>query len=101
MSLEHDAIQNTPPVSNGTGRGKPRAPISEHDYWNALIDEKAAADFLGLSERTMQSYRQRGCGPPYLALSSRCLRYTRIKCKGWAEDKIRTSTSDPGPQVAA
>ena len=46
----------------------------EQDYWQALIDEKEAGRFLGLTDRTMQAYRQRGGGPRYIALSSRCLR---------------------------
>ena len=34
----------------------------QHDpisYWNALIDEKVAGKFLGLTDRTMQGYRHR------------------------------------------
>ena len=30
------------------------------DYWFALIGEKAAGAFLGLTDRTMQGYRHRG-----------------------------------------
>ena len=66
------------------------------DYWHALIDEKAAADFLGLTDRTMQSYRQKGGGPKYIFLSSRCLRYRRVDLREWAEARLRISTSDPG-----
>ncbi len=32
---------------------------SEQDYWFALIDERAAAEFLGLTDRTMQGLRYR------------------------------------------
>ena len=66
------------------------------DYWQTLIDEKIAADFLGLSDRSLQSYRQKGGGPHYIRLSSRCLRYRRIDLREWAEARVRTSTSDPG-----
>ena len=66
------------------------------DYWHALIDENAAADFLGLTNRTLQAYRHRGGGPQYIRLSSRCLRYRRIDLRAWAEARMRTSTSDPG-----
>ena len=68
----------------------------EQDYWNALIPEGIAAKFLGLAERTMQAYRQKGGGPKYVALSSRCLRYRRIWLLEWAETRLRISTSDPG-----
>ncbi len=70
------------------------------DYWHALIDEKAAAAFLGLTERTMQAYRQKGGGPKYIHLSSRCLRYRRIWLLEYAEARVRTSTSDPGKGAA-
>ncbi len=66
------------------------------DYWHALVDEKEAGRFLGLTDRTLQSYRQRGGGPKYISISSRCLRYRRIDLKAWADARIRTSTSDSG-----
>ncbi len=68
----------------------------DQDYWHALIDEKAAATFLGLKDRTLQKFRQVGGGPGYIFLSSRCLRYRRIDLRAWAEARVRTSTSDPG-----
>ena len=68
----------------------------EQDYWQALIDEKEAGRFLGLTDRTMQAYRQRGGGPRYIALSSRCLRYRRRDLREWAEARLRSSTSDAG-----
>ena len=64
------------------------------DYWNCLINEKAAADFLGLTPRTMQAYRQHGGGPRYISISSRCLRYRRTDLRAWAEGRMRSSTSE-------
>ena len=84
MSIEHHPI-----------RGEPGS-VTDLDYWQALINEKAAAAFLGVEGRTLQSYRQRGGGPKYIALSSRCLRYRRIWLLEWTEARVRTSTSDPG-----
>ena len=77
-------------------------PTPEHDpsFWHGLIDEKAAADFLGLTDRTMQAYRQKGGGARYIRISSRCLRYRRIDLKSWADARIRTSTVDPGVEAA-
>ena len=79
--------------------GSPRGPPDASDYWQALIDEKAAAAFLGLTDRTMQAYRQKGGGCKFIRLSSRCLRYRRIDLKAWADARIRTSTADPGQGV--
>jgi predicted DNA-binding transcriptional regulator AlpA len=81
-------------------QSEPRAAPADPDYWHTLIDEKAAAEFLGLTDRTMQALRQRGGGPQYIALSSRCLRYRRIDLRKWAEARVRTSTSDPGQATA-
>ena len=66
------------------------------DYWHGLIDEKAAADFLGLVDRTMQALRRRGGGPRYYALSRRCLRYRRIDLQEWTAARVRKDTSDTG-----
>ncbi len=99
MSLEYDPARSTPETVAGLD-GSPRGPPDDSDYWQALINEKAGAAFLGLTDRTMQAYRQRGCGPPYIVLSSRCLRYRRIVLREWAEARVRTSTSDPGKGAA-
>ena len=68
------------------------------DYWYALIDEKAAAEFIGVTDRTMQAFRQRGGGPRYVVISARCIRYRRIELREWAEARLRTSTADSGPE---
>ena len=80
--------------------GSPRGPPDASDYWQGLIDEKLAAEFLKLSQRTMQGHRYRGGGPKYIALSSRCVRYRRIDLRRWAEAHLRNSTSDSGPEAA-
>ena len=69
-------------------------------YWHSLIDEKAAADFLGLTDRFMQHRRQQGGGPRYIVISSRCIRYRRTDLRAWSEERLRTSTSDPGQEDA-
>ena len=67
-----------------------------HDYWNALVDEKVAAEFLDLTRRSMQAMRQRGDGPQFFRFSPRCIRYTRLLLKSYADARMRKSTSDPG-----
>ncbi len=69
-------------------------------YWNALIDEKAAADFLGMTDRFMQHRRQQGGGCRYIVISSRCIRYRRIDLRTWSEARLRNSTSDDGQEAA-
>ena len=66
-----------------------------------LIDEDTAAEMLGLSPRTLQAWRARGEGPVYIRVSSRCIRYRVTDLEEWAEERVRTSTADPGPDAAA
>jgi hypothetical protein len=71
------------------------------DYWDALIDEDVAANFVGVTPRTLQKRRQAGTGPPFIKISERCIRYTRRRLKQWADGYLRRSTSDPGPEEVA
>ena len=49
-------------MTNGT---LDTTPQEQHDldYWETLIDESEAADFLGLTPRCLQGWRYRGGGP--------------------------------------
>ena len=71
-------------------------PLGAHDYWQGLVDEKAAAAFYGVTVRTMQKLRQSGDGPKYIFLSPRRIRYRRIDLKADVEARIRSSTADEG-----
>ena len=99
MSCEHHPIRAKPDSAVSAGNSVP-GPSGVTDYWHALINEGAAAKFLGLTNRTMQAYRHRGGGPRYIRLSSRCLRYRRADLRDWADARVRTSTSDPGRGAA-
>lgn len=41
-----------------------------------LLDEKQAAERLGLQRKTLQRWRWRGEGPPFVKLSARAVRYS-------------------------
>ncbi len=92
MSLEHSPVRDNQGARATSGADPP----SDPDYWNALINEQLAAEFLGLTTRSMQSMRQRGGGPQFFRFSSRCIRYTRALLKAYADARMRASTSDPG-----
>lgn len=64
------------------------------EFWNALINEKTAAEYLGMTDRWMQAKRQHGGGPQFVRISQRCIRYRRIDLKAYSEARIRMSTSD-------
>jgi predicted DNA-binding transcriptional regulator AlpA len=57
-----------------------------------------AADFLGLSSRTLEKHRTYGTGPAYRKLGGRVV-YAIDDLKAWADRGAVTSTSDPRGSV--
>ena len=82
--MEHTAIVRDSPEQDTGGN---------QNYWSGLIDEKGAADFLGVSPRTLQLWRQRGGGPQFIRLSIRCVRYRRSDLRDWADARVANSTA--------
>ena len=54
-----------------------------------------AAQFLGLSPRTLEKHRTYGTGPTYRKLGGRIV-YRVDDLRAWADRGLRSSTSDPG-----
>jgi predicted DNA-binding transcriptional regulator AlpA len=54
-----------------------------------------AARFLGLSGRTLEKHRTFGTGPTYRKIGGRVV-YRIEDLQRWADQGLRTSTSDPG-----
>ena len=90
MSLNHDptrlSVKGVSPAEN--------TEETQGDYWYALMREAEAADFLGLSVRSMQGFRYHGGGPRFVRISSRCIRYRRADLRTWVEQRLCASTSD-------
>ena len=61
-----------------------------------LMMEKDVATFLGVKARTLQAWRLRGKGPPFVKISRRAVRYRRADVECFVEGLIRKSTSDVG-----
>ena len=102
MPLEDSPVRPVTGIGHNAGDPiQPPAVPEDFDYWFALIDEKEAATFYDLTVRTLQKWRQTGGGPPFVRFSSRCVRYTRHGMREHAEERLRSSTSDPGPATAA
>lgn len=59
----------------------------------ALLDPKAAALFLGLSEWTLAEWRCKGNGPRFVKLGNR-VRYTPAVLAAWVESQSAASTSE-------
>ena len=64
-----------------------------------LYSTKSAAEFLGISHRTLEGFRVRGGGPVYTKLGRRVL-YFEEDLVEWATKRRRYSTSDE-PMKAA
>ena len=55
---------------------------------DALLTEAQAADFLNLSVRTIQAWRNKWAGPLYIRLG-RTIRYRRSDLVAWIEKERR------------
>ena len=62
-----------------------------------LLTEIEAAEYLQLTRRALQAWRCQGKGPKFVKISARAVRYRQGDLEQWVEDRLRSSTSDPGP----
>ena len=69
-------------------------PSPDPDHLDRLINEIDAADYLGLSERTLQKWRVTGGGPRFVKVSGRMVRYRRRDLMDWSEARLRAHTSE-------
>ncbi len=97
MSLEPNPLKATDAAIQGGG---PVPPEDNPGFWFELIDERVAGAFVDLTPRTLQAYRQRGGGPRFCRVSSRCIKYRRFDLRQWSESLLRTSTADNGREAA-
>jgi hypothetical protein len=59
---------------------------------DAALNENQAAEFLGVSVRTLQAWRVRGGGPPYVKIG-RAVRYQRRVLVAFQQTHTVTSTT--------
>ncbi len=64
--------------------------------WKQYFDTRSAAEYLGLSPKTLEKLRWQGGGPAYYRLGG--VRYLQDDLDEWRESRRRTSTSDTGPR---
>jgi excisionase family DNA binding protein len=62
---------------------------------DAALNENQAAEYLGVSVRTLQAWRVRGGGPPYVKIG-RSVRYQRRALITFQQEHTVTSTTDAG-----
>lgn len=59
-----------------------------------LLTESQAAEYLNITPRTLQAWRYREGGPPFVRVSERCIRYRSHDLIVWIEGRIRMSTRE-------
>lgn len=64
------------------------------------MDRKAVARHLQVTVRTLETWAQRGGGPPYYILRPRLVRYKRHEVDLWASAQPRLHTTDIDGQAA-
>jgi predicted DNA-binding transcriptional regulator AlpA len=52
-----------------------------------LLNTRQAAEYLGLTVSTLETYRKQKSGPSYIAISSRCVRYRSADLDNYALTK--------------
>ena len=60
----------------------------------ALLNQRQAASLIGVSERTLECWRCRGGGPPFVKISRRAVRYRRQDIDQWVGERVMHSTSE-------
>lgn len=67
---------------------------------STLLTTPEAAKYLRLSPKTLEKWRCKGGGPPFVAYGGRLRLYDKTDLDAWLEQQKRASTSDPGPEAA-
>ena len=73
---------------------------SDRDTDDRLLSPAETATLLGLTQRWLEVKRYRGDGPPFVRISSRCVRYRRSDLEEWIDSRVRLSTADTGEAKA-
>lgn len=53
-----------------------------------VLDENEAAIFMGVSRKTLQGWRTRRMGPPYIRIARRCIRYRRDDLRRYMDERV-------------
>lgn len=53
-----------------------------------VIDENEAAAFMGISPKTLQGWRTRRMGPPYVRIARKCIRYRKTDLQAYMDERV-------------
>jgi excisionase family DNA binding protein len=60
----------------------------------ALLTTTDAAEFLGVSRRTLEGWRVKGGGPRFVSVSRGMVRYRRTDLESWIEGRVVANTTE-------
>jgi predicted DNA-binding transcriptional regulator AlpA len=63
-------------------------------------DTKAAAERIGLKQKTFENWRCQGAGPPFYKIGARVV-YDDAEVDAWLESRRRTSTAERTTSAAS
>ena len=69
----------------------------KHPFAEIYLNERQAAQKIGVTASAMQAWRLRGGGPPFVKISCRCIRYAESELDAWMQARRVSSTSEPCP----
>jgi len=61
---------------------------------DAIFTTKQAAEYLRLSQQTLETWRHKGIGPPYYKIGNRSIRYSRNDLWRYVTRNKKNSTID-------
>lgn len=61
-----------------------------------LVNERHAAEIMGISVKTAQGWRFKGDGPRFVKIGKKAIRYQICDIFEWIDQQRRQSTSDSG-----
>jgi len=64
---------------------------------NPLLTASEAAHFLGVSTRTLSTWRQHETGPAFVRLSRKTIKYRSIDLQRWAQRAVATPLANDEP----
>lgn len=64
------------------------------DLSSCLLNERKTAEYLSVSQKTLQNWRQQGRGPRYIRLSAGAVRYRLSDLHTWIDFRCFQSTSE-------
>ncbi len=62
--------------------------LSDNATASPVMDEKVAAAFIGVSQKTLQTWRSRRIGPPYVRLARKCILYRKADLEEFIDARV-------------